>query len=185
MPECQAYKCKNKAGEASCCETTEILPDSKCEYKYCSEARVVNVIAAQHWLRWTNSTSTERRPWTASRLIWSRGYFEFTELRRRLKEDVIPTEFADRKKPQARRIEQSFTFSSDHANDLLQPPNAPSHILYTYTHTRLQNKIITIAEANTSYNTNSRKPRRQAGIRYNMDPHTKWTQGSYSIILKI
>ena len=35
-----------------------------------------------------------------------------------------------------------FTFWPNHENDFSQPPNLSSHILYTYTHIRLQNKII-------------------------------------------
>ena len=47
MPECQAYGCKNKTGEARRCETIEILPYSKCENVSC-EARIGSEMAAQH-----------------------------------------------------------------------------------------------------------------------------------------
>ena len=32
-------------------------------------------------------------------------------------------------------IRQSFTFSLNHENDLLEPPNFPTQILYKFTHT--------------------------------------------------
>ena len=41
-----------------------------------------------------------------------------------------------------------FNFCPNHENNFLQPPKLSSHILYTHTHTRLQNKIIYIPVKN-------------------------------------
>ena len=130
---------------------------------------------------WPNSTSTEQWQFYhglhASRQIWNTCYFEFTEWRQLLKEDVVHW-ICPPKETRGSGVERSFTFSPNHKNDLLQPPNFPSRIIYTYIHIRLQNKITYIPMTNTirlqnkstyipitntSYKTNSCKTQRQAG----------------------
>ena len=76
-----------------------------------------------------------------------------------------------------RHTHRSFRFLSYQNNDFLQPPNLSSHILCTYTHNRLQIKIIYISVKNKIKKTNSRK------IRHDLRRHAD--HGAYRNIVNI